>query len=113
MTVKLFEMLQVEVIRTATRRRTGFSGVTPENPVEVVRLLLDNGGDVSAGDNQLLEIAACHGHVETAQLLLDRGANPSECDALTDAVFHGHLEMVKLQNLTKSSGMQFKVIVLR
>ena len=44
---------------------------------EVVRLLLDRGAAVDAGDSDLstpLDVAALRGHLETAELLVARGA---------------------------------------
>jgi RNA polymerase sigma factor (sigma-70 family) len=48
--------------------------------VEMVRLLLDNGTPVetTTGHGEpMLNIAASHGHIETARLLLERGADPN------------------------------------
>ena len=51
---------------------------------EVVRMLLDNGSDPSAEDNDRLtplHLAAGHGHGLCVKVLLDGGSNPSAMDS--------------------------------
>ena len=40
----------------------------------IVKLLLENGADVSARDNEALRWASCNGQLEVAKLLIENGA---------------------------------------
>ena len=42
--------------------------------LEVVKLLIENGADVSAKDNYALRWASRYGHLEVAKLLIENGA---------------------------------------
>ena len=64
-----------------------------------VRALLDQGERASL--NRTLVVAACQGHTEIVQLLLQRGANVNravdeDLTQLQCAAFHGRAEMVSL-----------------
>ena len=66
--------------------------------LDVVRLLIKNGADVSARDNFALRSASYNGNLEVVRLLIDIGADVSALDnyALKWASYYGHLEVVKL-----------------
>lgn len=70
---------------------------------ELVRMLLENGADISIGDvdnSQPIHCAAISGNVQVAELLLAHGADVNEADnngatPLTFATGRGHLEMIR------------------
>ena len=45
-----------------------------EGHLEVVRLLIENGADVSVKDDVALRLASRYGHLEVAKLLIENGA---------------------------------------
>ena len=42
--------------------------------LDVIRLLIENGADVSAEDDEALRMASEYGHLEVAKLLIENGA---------------------------------------
>ena len=65
---------------------------------KIIQMLLDNGADVHADDENPLRRAAVAGHTEIVKLLLEAGADV-HADAenpLRSAAEEGHLEIVKL-----------------
>jgi ankyrin repeat protein len=75
-----------------------------QDDVEVIKLLLDSGVDISGSVNNgwtPLGAASRNGHLETVQLLLTRGANPlvgneHGWSPLDTAAANGHVEIVKI-----------------
>ena len=65
---------------------------------EVVKLLIDNGADVTADNNYAIRNASREGHTEIVKLLIDAGADVTARDnyAIRYATYNGHLEIVKL-----------------
>jgi len=66
--------------------------------LEVVRLLLDRGAEIHAGEDYSLRWASHNGRLEVVRLLLDRGAeiHARNDEALRFAKSYGHLEVVEL-----------------
>ncbi|KAJ7283608.1 hypothetical protein C8J57DRAFT_739671 [Mycena rebaudengoi] len=57
-----------------------------EHHVNVVRLLLENGADVNAGNNGALRAASKAGYTDIIQLLLENGANINTADEHTGSI---------------------------
>jgi len=66
--------------------------------LDMAKLLLDNGADVHARDDDALRYASLNGHTDIVKLLIDNGADIHACndDALILASYYGHTEVVKL-----------------
>ena len=66
--------------------------------LEVIKLLIENGADVSAGNNCALMMASENGRLEVVKLLIENGADVSVRNnyALQWASIYGHLEVAKL-----------------
>ena len=66
--------------------------------LEIVKLLIDNGADVTADDNYAIRRASDNGHLEVVKLLIANGADVTADNnqAIRDASNNGHLEVVKL-----------------
>jgi ankyrin repeat protein len=67
--------------------------------LEVVKLLVANGANIHANQNESLKMACYYGRLEIIKLLLERGASidGNEGDnAVSCACYYGHLETVKL-----------------
>lgn len=66
--------------------------------LEVVKLLLECGGDATAQGNQAIINASWYGHLEVLKLLLEHGGDATTQDnqAIINASENGHLEVVKL-----------------
>ncbi len=68
-----------------------------ENLLTTVGVLLDNGANIHALDDQALSCAAMSGYDDMVKLLLARGADVHAGHlALFSAAKHGHLSIVKL-----------------
>ena len=64
--------------------------------VEVVKLLIDAGADVTAKENYAIREAAWNGNVEIVKLLINAGANARLYEAMASAVRANNLEIIKL-----------------
>ncbi|KAJ5051341.1 hypothetical protein NUH16_003480 [Penicillium rubens] len=82
----------------------GRDKIATNGKLEIVRLLLDNGADISVADNNgctPLYSASSNGHLGVVRLLLDNGADiiladKRACTPLHGASENGHVEVVKL-----------------
>jgi ankyrin repeat protein len=66
--------------------------------IEVVKLLIGAGADVTADDNEAIRFASENGHIEVVKLLIGAGADVTADDneAIRFASENGHIEVVKL-----------------
>ncbi len=66
--------------------------------LEVIKLLIENGVDVTAHDNSAIIYTSRNGHLEVVKYLIDNGADVTAQDnlAIILASREGHLEIVKL-----------------
>jgi hypothetical protein len=67
---------------------------------EIIHLLIDKGADPSEqdyyGGSTPLSTAAAYGINRSAKVLLERGANPNAGKPLSNAAYHGNIELMKL-----------------
>lgn len=104
-------MIGFLLARGANQKTRSNKGFTPLHAAvaaghtESVKLLLDHGVGVDDQENSCRQtprcIAAVEGHVEIAEQLMQKGANPSSYDdhnwtPLHAAAFYGHLDIVRL-----------------
>lgn len=68
------------------------------NQLNIVELLLNEGANISAYNDQALMLAASRGHIELVELLLNRGANINAANnqVLYWAIGSGHIKVVEL-----------------
>ena len=66
--------------------------------IEVVKLLIDAGADVTAMNNKAIRLASENGHLEVVKLLIGAGADVTANDneAIRWVSYNGHIEIVKL-----------------
>ena len=64
---------------------------------EQVQAMIDEGADITAEDNESVQLAAEYGHMEMVRLLIEHGADITANDncAVKWAAENGHTEMVK------------------
>jgi ankyrin repeat protein len=79
-------------------RYLGFFKACEDGDLEIVKLLIDNGADVTSKDNMSIRWASREGHLEVVKYLIDNGADVTAQDnyAIRWASFNGHLEVVEL-----------------
>jgi uncharacterized protein YnzC (UPF0291/DUF896 family) len=78
-------------------RFIGFFKACEDGDLEIVKLLIENGADVTAEDNYAIRRASQNGHLEVVKYLIDNGADVTAEDnyAIRTASQEGHLETVK------------------
>lgn len=87
------EIVEFAIEQGAIDLSSALSAACGRGYIEIVKLLIDKGADVSGGGAFI--IACEHGHREIAQLMNENGATPSN-GSLVAACCGGHLEVVKL-----------------
>jgi len=72
--------------------------VSEDGHLEVVKVLTENGRDVTVSDNYAIRMASNNGHLEVVKVLIENGADVTARDNLSIrmASENGHLEVVKV-----------------
>ena len=72
--------------------------VSEDGHLEVVKVLTENGRDVTVSDNYAIRMASNNGHLEVVKVLIENGADVTAIDNLSIrmASENGHLEVVKV-----------------
>lgn len=100
----LIESIYPKIIKKGTRKSTPLHEAVLNRHIKLVKLLLDNGAEVNARDEDRetpLGVAADDGDLYILKLLISRGANINTKNScgdtpLTEAAEEGHLDIVKL-----------------
>lgn len=67
-----------------------------QGATDMVKILLDNGAKAQGSNNKPVRLACYHGHLLTATLLIERGADPTNSRALASAAERNHKEVMLL-----------------
>ena len=85
-------------IELINKHNIDIESASEDGHLEVVKVLTENGRDVTVSDNYAIRMASNNGHLEVVKVLIENGADVTAIDNLSIrmASENGHLEVVKV-----------------